>query len=60
MKIVEKLKSICPYVGITNLSISVLVATASIDAWDFTAMPYVGICAVLGVICLAVGGAFEV
>lgn len=59
MKISKKVKDIFSFIGIADCSASALIATAAIEAWNFSTLPYVGVCAVLGAICLAVGRAFE-
>lgn len=59
MKISRKVKNIFSFIGIADFTASTLTAIAAIEAWSFAILPYVGVCAVLGTICLAIGGAFE-
>ena len=59
MKISKKVKNIFNFIGVADFIASALILIASVEAWDFVALPYVGLCAVLGTICLALSGAFE-
>ena len=59
MRVSKKIKSIFNFIGVADFIASVLIAIVAVEAWDFATMPYVGVCAVLGIICLALSGAFE-
>lgn len=59
MRVSKKIKSIFNFIGIADLIASALIGIASVEAWNFTAMHHIGVCAVLGIICLTIGGAFE-
>lgn len=59
MKVSKKIKSIFNFIGVADLIASALILIASVEAWSFATMPYVGVCAVLGTVCLAISGAFE-
>jgi hypothetical protein len=59
MKISRKVKKIFSFIGIADLIASALIGIASVEAWNFTAMHHIGVCAVLGIICLTISGAFE-
>ena len=59
MKVSKKVKNIFGFIGIADCTASALTAIAAVEAWSFAILPYVGMCAVLGTICLAIGGAFE-
>ena len=59
MRVSKKIKSIFNFIGVADFIASALILIASVEAWNFVAMPYVGVCAVLGTICLAISGAFE-
>ena len=54
-----KVKYAAVLVGFASVSYSVLWAAAIVEAWDFSDMPKAAVLFVLGIVCMAIGGAFR-